>query len=121
MRFIILIFFLVLSCKPVDVKNQQPTKVEKDSSYVVIPNATKTLKLHFKKEEKISDPVTRITYFVTDYNTENVRKKTETIAAEKIYWKSDKVLAIIPYAEVMKEQTGVSVANEKNEILITIK
>ena len=120
MKLHLFLFFILFSCKPVVDANKQTIEAIKDKTFKVIPNSSRTLKLYFKKEESFADPIPKVSYFVTDYQTENVKKNLETVAAEKIYWKSNTVIAVIPYHEVMKEPTEVGKIDNKNEILIKI-
>ena len=120
MKLHLFLFFILFSCKPVVDANKQTIEAIKDKTFKVIPNSDRTLKLYFKKEESFADPIPKVTYLVTDYQTENVKKNLETVAAEKIYWKSNTVIAVIPYHEVMKEPTEVGKIDNKNEILIKI-
>ena len=99
--------------------NQVIVKQESDFKYMLSKTGTYTL--HYKVEEDKNSPVKRFTYYVTTTADKKIARKTETVAAEKIYWKNDYTLAIIPYVEVMRESTEVGVSPQPQEILIIIK
>lgn len=97
----------------------QPMTQQKD--YKTSNNTANTLVLHYKVEEESTNPVRRFTYYVTDRSSGKVIRQSEVVAAEKIYWKDNTTLAVIPYKEVMQKYEVPGEPEVKNEILIYIK
>lgn len=118
-RIIFIFLFAIISCKSTTGTKESSENMVKESGYKILPNQAKTFEIHFKKEESVSQPP-KITYFVTQYGTSKIRRNKETILAEKIYWKSNNVIAIIPNREVIQAETEVGKSNNASEILITI-
>lgn len=95
--------------------------VNQESDFKNMLSKGGTYTLHYRVEEEKNSPVKRFTYYVTTTSDKKVARKIETLAAEKIYWKNNNTLAIIPYVEVMRASTEVGVNPQQQEILITIK
>lgn len=125
MKYFFLLFASLMSCTSMstDPENSKSNDVivnqESDFKHVLSKGGTYTL--HYKMEEEKNSPVKRFTYYVTTTADKKVARKSETVAAEKIYWKNNYTLAIIPYVEVMRASTEVGVNPQQQEILITIK
>lgn len=77
--------------------------------------------LYYKVEENQMSPVKWFTYFVVDNSNNKIIREPKGVAAEDIYWKNEKTLAIVPYKEVEQLQTIVGENENNNEILINIK
>lgn len=124
MKYIILIFFLIISCKSytshkVDL-NKKKEIMDEQSSFKKIMNENGTYALNYRVADNIDSPVKIFTYYVTDTATNRMIKKSEDVAAEKIYWKDNATLAIIPYTGMIQKNDVVGEVNKPNEILIKI-
>ena len=84
-------------------------------------NAIGNLSIHYTIEENLQSPVKMIEYYVVDNKTSKILKEKEKIAGEKIYWKDNYTIAIIPYKEVEKHSLEVHENPIINETLIKIK
>lgn len=124
MKYIIPIFAILASCKSVanePAMNSKNESAQKQESYKKMISENSTYTLHYKVKEDMTSPVKLFTYYVTSTKNNKTIRSSETVAAEKIYWKDDHTLAIIPYTEVMQQSTEVGVDIQPKEILINIK
>lgn len=104
--------------KETPIKNSEIVNTQSNFSKLLSKNSSYTL--HFKVEEKMNSPVRFYTYYITSTKDNMIVKKETGIAAEKIYWKNDHTLAIIPYVEVMQQTTEINENHQPNEILIDL-
>ncbi len=122
-RLLTFITFFLLSCKPREVTKkvefpQSRTQVMTEG-YRKSPNPDSSRILWYKTEQSVNAMAPWYLYFVTDKDGKEIILKEQRILAEKIYWKDKNTLAIIPYREMIQEE---SLENpNKNEILINIK
>ena len=125
MKYIIPILAILVSCNSVanepavTTKANEPMQQQGDYKKMISKNSTYTL--HYKVKEDMTSPVKLFTYYVTSTTNNKTIRSSETVAAEKIYWKDDHTLAIIPYTEVMQQSTEVGADPKPKEILINIK
>ena len=125
MKYIIPILAILVSCNSVanepagSTKATEPMHHQGDYKKMISKNSTYTL--HYKVKEDMTSPVKLFTYYVTSTENNKTIRSSETVAAEKIYWKDDHTLAIIPYTEVMQQSTEVGADPKPKEILINIK
>lgn len=108
-----------MSCKPVVKPNYPDDDTGGKYSREISPD--KQFALFYKFEKKSSNPVRWLTYYVTETRGNILKKEKSSIPADSIYWRSDNVLVIIPYREVIKEQNVVGEDNNDNQILIPVK
>lgn len=88
--------------------------------YKQVLNPSGTYILFYKRIETVNSPVVLIEYFVDNKKTGKNIKPKARVAAEKIYWKDDISLAIVPYSDAMKHQE-LNELPENREIIIKIK
>lgn len=116
---------LLMSCetqsKADSVKISAKNLEVNQMNYKTVSNSDNTLTLHYSVKEEITDPVRIFSYYVTDSSTKNTVKTLEKVAAEKIYWKDNNTIAIIPYKEVMQKEDDLNAPRIENELLIKIK
>lgn len=129
MKFFSVLMFLV-SCtamqktgttpeSDLNVSNSgQIAPARENFKHVVSPSGTYIL--YYKKKENANSPVIMLEYFVISKKTGKTIKAKETLAAEKIYWKDNNSIAIIPYEDAMKHQE-LGEEPENREIIIKIK
>lgn len=121
MRVLIIIFLTMMACEPSSKLAVEQKVAVQDQSFRKVSNNNHTYTLHYKIVENTKSPVRNFTYFVSKYNTSEIIKKQETTAAEKIYWKDNNILAVVPYTDVARQPTEVGSTTNPNEILINIK
>lgn len=125
MKYFIFFLFSITSCKTSNatamVVHDKNPQMNLKSTFKKMVNANNTYNLFYKVESNMNNPVKIFTYYITDYQTNKMVKTSTQVAAEKIYWKNDTTLAIIPYVEVMKKNDVVEDIEKTNEILIKIK
>lgn len=110
------------SVKSTKSTTEKDVAMVQETDYKISANKSNTRMLHYKLEESISNPIPRITYYVTDQLSKKVVTEKAVVAAEKIYWKNNTTLAIIPYKGMIKKEEIPDVnINANNEILIPIK
>ncbi len=114
-----IITVFLMSCKPVVKPNYPDDDTGGKYSREISPD--KQFALFYKFEKKSSNPVRWLTYYVTETRGNILKKEKSSIPADSIYWRSDNVLVIIPYREVIKEQNVVGEDNNDNQILIPVK
>ncbi len=122
--------FLLLLCFFFTIYNSCATVKAKDidkgenrvgmeqKKYKMSPSKDNLRFLYYRIESSMNSPVSLITYYVKDEKGKII-KGEEKITAEKIYWKSNRTLAYVPYREVIKQQTTIG-ENSDNEIIIKI-
>ncbi len=125
MKYLVLFSIVIISCKSNNVtvnKSIDKTSViNQQNDYSKLLSSNNSYTLYFKVEKGVSGPVKIFTYYVTNTSTKKTVKSSQQIAAEKIYWKDDHTLAIIPYTEMVQKQSDVYEPEKSNEILINIK
>lgn len=125
MKLIIFLIFSTISCATNTSKPPVSSNMEKltnqQSTFKKIINNNNSYSLFYKVETNVNSPVQLFSYYITDSKTNKVVKKTEQVAAEKIYWKDNNTLAIIPYTEMIQKNDVVGAPVKTNEILIKIK
>lgn len=121
-KTIIFCVFITLSCeskKSMDsLLNQNTNTINNDYSTKNSPNNTYTL--YYKISEKENSPVKWISYYVIKNSDKKTVKKEEGIAAEKIYWKNDNTIAIIPYQDII-QASSLEDDIKSNEIMIKLE
>ena len=124
MKYLLLITALITSCKSTDAETSVPKtntpKVEQVDDFQQLASKNGSYILHYKVKEDKSSPVKWYTYYVTAAKSKKIVKPSEGLTAEKIYWKDDHTLAIIPYTEVMQHSDDVNVNLQPKEILIDL-
>lgn len=125
MKYFGFTFILFLSCKGVTNNSSTPNNshqvMENQVNFKKLLSKNYTYTLNYEIKDQQNSPVKRFTYFITVTKTNKMIRNSETIAAEKIYWKDDSTLAIIPYVEVMQQSNEVGVNPQTKEILIKLK
>ena len=125
MKFIIFSTLLLFSCKTNTSKAPELSNMNEllnqQNAFTKILNGDNSLVLYYKVEKNKSNPVKIFTYYVVDGHSKNIVKSADQVAAEKIYWRDNKTLAIIPYTEVIQKDINVGDTDKSNEILIKIK
>jgi len=125
MKYHILALPFLLSCNSIsNVPSNPQNKIEivkQQGDFKQLLSSNNTYTLYYQIEEQKNSPVKRFTFYVSINADHKTARSTETVAAEKIYWKDDQTLAIIPYVEVMQESTEVGVNPQPKTILIKIK
>lgn len=100
-------------------KSNEIVKVQEGFQQLISKNTTHTL--FYKVEKTLNTPVQLIAFYVTNTKSNKVVREIEKIAAERIYWKDDQTLTIIPYVGIVQQSNEVGVQDKIKEILITIK
>jgi hypothetical protein len=125
MKYLIFFIFTISSCKTSTSKTTEVNNVnelvKQQNMFTKIINGDNSYVLYYKVEKSINNPVKIFTYYIMDNQSKKVIKTSEQVAAEKIYWKDNTILAIIPYTEVMQKNDVVGAPDSTNEILIKIK
>ena len=125
MKYHIIALAFLISCNSIgnDPSNSQNKKeiVKQQSDFKQLLSSNKTYTLNYKIEEQKNSPVKRFTFYVTITANKKTARNSETVAAEKIFWKDDHTLVILPYVEVMQQSTEVGVNPQPKTILIKIK
>ncbi|MGS0749100.1 hypothetical protein [Halpernia sp. GG3] len=125
MKYLLLLALSIISCKTSASKSIAIKKtnemVNQKSAFSKLANSDNSYTLYYKIEKNSNSPVKLFTYYVTDNKTNKILKTTEQIAAEKIFWKDDHTLAIIPYTEMIPKNDVVGEPFKIAEILINIK
>ncbi|WP_123873056.1 hypothetical protein [Chryseobacterium contaminans] len=117
--FATIIIMLLICCKPSvkkgfvsnDMENKYSKKLSPDNRFI----------LFYRFEDNPLDPGRWLTYYVTEAQTNILKKEKTKILADSIYWRQDNVLVIIPYRKVMKTEIEVEDKENDNKILIPIK
>lgn len=116
--------FSMISCKTNNAKHKEVNSMSElvghQNTFFKMLNDNNSLTLYYKVDESINNPVKIFTYYVADSKTKKILKTSEQVAAEKIYWKDNVTLAIIPYSDAMQKNDVVGSPNKNNEILIKI-
>lgn len=94
-----------------DMENKYSSKLSPDNRF----------NLFYQFEDNPLDPGRWLTYYVTESKTNILKKEKTKILADSIYWRSDKVLVIIPYRKMVKSKIEVDEKDNDNQILIPIK
>lgn len=125
MKYLLFCFLLIISCDSMinsasdEKKSNEIVKVQEGFQQLISKNTTHTL--FYKVEKTLNTPVQLIAFYVTNTKSNKVVREIEKIAAERIYWKDDQTLAIIPYVGIVQQSNEVGVQDKIKEILITIK
>lgn len=126
---ILCMLLMVLSCKAADqqlLKTLPKTTelseegVNQKVKFKNSPNASGTMVLYYRVIHAVNSPVTSVEFYVKEQKSGKILKPTETLAAEKIYWKDNNSIAVIPYEDAMKHQELGEIL-ETREIIIKIK
>lgn len=125
MKYLIFFVLSIFSCKSTTNNTLEATKkneaMVKRSDFIKVANNNNSYNLYYKIDENKHTPVKIFTYYVTNLQTGKVVKPSQQVAAEKIYWKDENTLAIVPYIEMIKENNEVGATPKINEIIINIK
>lgn len=125
MKYLLLFFMLIISCDstinsvPDEINSNEIVKKQEGFQRLVSKNTTNTA--FYKVDKTMNSPVQLFTFYVTNTKSNKVVRETEKIAAERIYWKDDHTLAIVPYVGMVQQSNEVGVNDKIKEILITIK
>lgn len=124
MKYLLLIFAGMLSCKSTGarapVSKTAQAKVNPQDAFRQLASKEGSYILYYKVDAPENSPVRQYTYYITSTETNKIVRSTQSVTAEKIYWKTDQILAIIPYTEVMKHSDNVNVNHNPKEILINL-
>lgn len=126
-KFILLFSFIFFqNCRSKDKSTIDTTlstlpEMRDNQAYKKSPNPSHTLILNYTITESVKSPVKMITYYVTDVNSNKVIYSKKEVAAERISWKDDQTLMIVPYIGMVKKTEEVGQEDESTTILIKIK
>ena len=124
MKYLLLIFAGMLSCKSTDarapISKTELTKVNPEDGFRQLASKEGSYILYYKVDAPENNPVRQYTYYIISTETKKIVRSSQSVTAEKIYWKTDQILAIIPYTEVMKHSDNVNVNHNPKEILINL-
>lgn len=121
---VLLISLLSCSAKTATSPDQNPDlgmSVENlQTNLKSINNKDNTATLHYIISGEKNSPVRKVEYYITDTKSGKIIKTKETVAAEKIYWKDNQSIAIVPYSDAPRQEVLGS-PNIDNEIIVKIK
>lgn len=124
MKYLLLIFAGMLSCKSTEaqapISKTELAKVNPQDGFRQLTSKEGSYILYYKVDAPENSPVRQYTYYITSTETKKVVRSPQSVTAEKIYWKTDQILAIIPYTEVMKHSANVNENHNPKEILINL-
>lgn len=119
MRYFFSLFIMMLiSC----TTNNNNLSIENDYTrqYKKKLNENGTYIIYYKINNLENSSIKNISFFVTDKKNKIVRKE-ETITAEKIDWKDNNTISVIPYVGIIEKEEEISDTLKSNEKLITIQ
>lgn len=124
MKYTLFLLLSIISCKISPNKTTEIAKnklVAQQNLFKKVVNGNNSYTLYYKVDENINTPVRIFTYYITNTQTKKIVKSSEQVAAEKMYWKDNNTIAIVPYTEMIQKNNEVGAAEKINEILINIK